>query len=118
MLTDLHNQGVQHLHYVHGAGDAEQAKMFDNMQRNNGKEGGHGYYNFKSMTAHPYGEGRAEGGSAEAKVGDETTYSGTQMKKAILNGEDDKVRAMAPSNLSDKQVNDLIINPVRASMGR
>jgi hypothetical protein len=25
---------------------------------------------------------------------------------------------MAPSNLSDKQVNDLIINPVRASMGR
>lgn len=118
VLTDLHNQGVQHLHYVHGAGDADQAKMFDNMQRNNDKEGGHGYYNFKSMTAHPYGEGRAEGGSAEAKVGDETTYSGTQMKKAILNGEDDKVRAMAPSNLSDKQVNDLIINPVRASMGR
>jgi hypothetical protein len=117
-LTDLHNQGVQHLHYVHGAGDAEQAKMFEGMQRNNGKEGPHGYYNFKSITAHPYGEGRAEGGSAEAQVGDETTYSGTQMKKAILNGEDDKVRAMAPSNLSDKQVNDLIINPVRASMGR
>jgi len=117
-LTDLYNQGVQHLHYVHGAGDAEQAKMFEGMQRNNGKEGPHGYYNFKSITAHPYGEGRAEGGKAEAQVGDESTYSGSQMKKAILNGEDDKARAMAPSTLSDKQVNDLIINPVRASMGR
>ena len=88
------------------------------MQRNNGKEGPHGYYNFKSITAHPYGEGRAEGGKAEAQVGDESTYSGSQMKKAIMNGEDDKARAMAPSTLSDKEVSDLIINPIRASMGR
>ena len=100
-LTDLYNNGVQHLHYVYGNGDAEQEKMFQAMQRNNGKEGPHGYYNFKSITGHPYGAGRAEGGKAEAQVGDETTYSGSQMKKAVMAGDYGKVRAMAPSSLSD-----------------
>ena len=45
----MHRQGVQHLHVVAGSDRHEEMKTL--LNKYNGKESGHGHYNFKSITA-------------------------------------------------------------------
>ena len=51
--ADLHKAGVQHLHVV--AGSDRHEEMHNLLHKYNGKESGHGHYNFKSITVHSSG---------------------------------------------------------------
>lgn len=92
-LSDLHNQGVNHLHLHVGS---DRADSFHKLIHDyNGKEGKHGYYNFKHITIHKVGDDRDEGSSGVSGA------SGTKMRQHAVAGNLPEFKKMAPSKMSD-----------------
>lgn len=83
-LSDLHKKGVTH---VMLAGGSDRAEQLNTIKDYNGKEGKHGYYNFKSITTVNTGE-RKQG------------VSGTDMRKHASNNDFASFRKGLPSKLA------------------
>jgi len=74
--SDLHKQGVSHLHFV---GGSDRKPMHELLQKYNGVEGKHGYYNFKSINFHSSGD-RDENAKGVAGI------SGTKLRELASSG--------------------------------
>ena len=83
-LSDLHKKGYTH---VILAGGSDRADELHRLKDYNGKEGKHGYYNFKSITTQNTGE-RKQG------------VSGTDMRKHASNNDFASFRKGLPSKLA------------------
>lgn len=83
-LSDLHSKGYTH---VILAGGSDRADELHRLKDYNGKEGKHGYYNFKSITTANTGE-RKQG------------VSGTDMRKHATNNDFASFRKSLPSRLA------------------
>ncbi|CAB4162331.1 hypothetical protein UFOVP787_31 [uncultured Caudovirales phage] len=105
-LSELHGKGVRNLHLVVGQDRVDQFK--DLINKYNGKEGPHGYFNFQNIKVHSAG-GRDP--DAEGIEG----VSGTGQRKHAMNNDFDSFRAGAPSHMSDEQAMSLM-HDVRNSM--
>ena len=101
-LSDLHSQGYKHLVLTSGE---DRVEDYERIKQYNGKEGKHGYYNFKSIKTASTGE---------RKPG----ISGTDMRKHAEAGNYEKFKSGLASNLrkNDKHAKD-IFNDVRHGMG-
>jgi predicted kinase len=86
--ADLHGQGYTHLVVAGGGDRAEEYKRLLNQY--NGKEGKHGFYNFKKITVTSTGE-RKSG------------VSGTDMRAHVKNNNFDSFRENLPSTLQNNQ---------------
>jgi predicted kinase len=106
--SNLHKKGVTHL-TVHVGSDrvAEFSKLLNTY---NGKEGKHGYYNFKKITIKPVGGERKDDGEGVESA------SGTAMRKHATSGNLDAFKKMAPSHMSDQHKEDMY-HDVRKGMG-
>ena len=83
-LSELHKQGYKH---VIIAGGSDRADEYNRLKDYNGKEGKHGYYNFKSITTASTGERKAG-------------VSGTDMRKHATNNDFSSFRKGLPSKLA------------------
>lgn len=83
-LSELHKQGY---HHVVIAGGEDRAHEYNKVKDYNGKEGKHGYYNFKSIKTASTGE-RKEG------------VSGTDMRKHAQNNDFHSFRKNLPTKLA------------------
>ena len=91
--SEAYKNGARHLHVV---GGSDREAFEDLLQRYNGKEGKHGYYNFDSIHFHRAGAERAEGGKAAAKIGDVSTYSASEARRAAAEGRKEDFERMTP----------------------
>lgn len=100
-LSDLHKKGYEHLILASGA---DRTEDYERIKQYNGKEGRHGFYNFKSIKIQSTGE-RKEG------------VSGTDMRKHAEAGNYEKFKSGLASNLAsnDKHAK-AIYNDVRKGM--
>jgi hypothetical protein len=101
-LSELHKQGYQH---VVIAGGSDRAEEYNRLKDYNGKEGKHGYYNFKSITTASTGERKAG-------------VSGTDMRKHATNNNFPSFRKGLPSKLAanEKHAKE-VFRDVRSGMG-
>lgn len=83
-LSNLHKQGYEH---VIIAGGEDRASEYNRVKDYNGKEGKHGYYNFKSIKTASTGERKAG-------------VSGTDMRKHAQNNDFESFRKNLPSKLA------------------
>lgn len=102
-LSDLHNKGVRNVHLV--VGQDRMHQFSDLINKYNGQEGPHGYFNFDNIRVHSAG-GRDP--DAEGVEG----VSGTSQRKHAMNNDFDSFRAGAPSRMNDVQAMSLM-NDVR-----
>jgi len=101
-LSDLHKQGYQH---VIIAGGSDRAEEYNRLKDYNGKEGKHGYYNFKSIKTVNTGE-RKQG------------VSGTDMRKHATNNDFASFRKGLPSKLAANEGHAKeLFHDVRSGMG-
>lgn len=84
--SDLHKQGYSHLIIAGGGDRAEEYKKLLNQY--NGKEGKHGYYNFKKITVASTGERKAG-------------VSGTDMRNHVKNNDLESFRKGLPSKIRE-----------------
>lgn len=84
--ADLHNQGYSHLIIAGGGDRADEYKKLLNTY--NGKEGRHGYYNFKKITVASTGERKAG-------------VSGTDMRNHVKNNDFHSFKQGLPSKIRD-----------------
>jgi hypothetical protein len=104
-VSQLHSKGVKNLHLVVGQ---DRVKQFqDLLQKYNGQEAAHGYFNFDNITVHSAG-GRDP--DAEGVEG----VSGTGQRKKVKDNDLEGFRAGAPSRMKDQHVADLF-NDIRNS---
>lgn len=99
----LHAKGVKNLHLVVGQDRVDQFKSL--LNKYNGQEGPHGYYNFDNITVHSAG-GRDP--DAEGIEG----VSGTAQRGHARAGDFEQFRAGAPSHMSDEHAASLM-NDIR-----
>jgi len=100
-VSQLHAKGVKNLHLVVGE---DRVKQFqDLLQKYNGQEAAHGYFNFDNITVHSAG-GRDP--DAEGVEG----ISGTLQRKKVKDNDLEGFRAGAPSRMQDQHVTDLFNN--------
>lgn len=93
-MSDLHNKGVRNMHLVVGQDRVDQ---FNNLlQRYNGQEGPHGYFNFDNINVH------SAGGRDPDAEGVEGVSGTSQRNHARLNNFEN-FRAGAPSRMNDDQ---------------
>ena len=92
--SQMHKQGYNHLHVMAGSDRAEEYKRLLNQY--NGKEGKHGYYNFKKISVHSTGERKAG-------------VSGTDMRNHVKNNDYDSFKNGLPSAIqaNDKHAKEL-----------
>lgn len=83
-LSNLHKQGYEH---VIIAGGEDRASEYNRVKDYNGKEGKHGYYNFKSIKTASTGERKAG-------------VSGTDMRKHAQNNDFESFRKNLPSRIA------------------
>jgi predicted nucleotidyltransferase len=76
----------------------------------NGKEGRHGYYNFKKITIHTVGKERSDEDTGVAGA------SGTKMRHHAASGNEKEFHKMAPSAMSTAHKHELY-KDVRHGMG-
>lgn len=100
----LHASGVRHL-VIHGGSDRRE--MADKIKEYNGKEGPHGYYKFDSISFRQHGGDRKDAGKAELDPNDESTYSGSNARKAVKAGDRATFHRIAPSTLSPEHKDEL-----------
>ena len=101
-LSDLHKQGYKH---VIIAGGSDRAEEYNRLKDYNGKEGKHGYYNFKSITTANTGERKAG-------------VSGTDMRKHATNNDFSSFRKGLPSKLAANEGHAReVFRDVRSGMG-
>jgi hypothetical protein len=84
--SDLHGQGYNHLIVAGGGDRAEEYKKLLNQY--NGKEGKHGYYNFKKITVASTGERKAG-------------VSGTDMRNHVKNNNFHAFKENLPANIKN-----------------
>lgn len=89
--SKLHGQGHQHLVIVAGSDRVDEYK--NNLEKYNGVEGKHGYYNFKSITVVPAGDKRDP--DAKGVEG----MSGTKMRKLARSGDTEGFAQGLPDSL-------------------
>jgi len=92
--SQMHKQGYNHLHVMAGSDRAEEYKRLLNQY--NGKEGKHGYYNFKKISVHSTGERKAG-------------VSDTDMRNHVKNNDYDSFKNGLPSAIqaNDKHAKEL-----------
>jgi len=101
-LSELHKQGYKH---VIIAGGSDRAEEYNRLKDYNGKEGKHGYYNFKSITTASTGERKAG-------------VSGTDMRKHATNNDFSSFRKGLPSKLAANEGHAReVFRDVRSGMG-
>lgn len=105
--SELHKQGVKHLHVVAGSDRTEEMDTL--LHKYNGHEGKHGSYNFKSITVHSSGERDPD---SEGVKG----MSASKMREHAAAGNKEKFHSGAPSKMSTKE-KDSMYNDVRKGMG-
>ena len=105
--ADMHNKGIKHLHVV--AGSDRQEEMHNLLHKYNGKESGHGHYNFKSITVHSSGQRDPD---AEGTTG----ISASKMREHAASGNEKAFHAGAPSSMSPEHKT-AMYNDVRKGMG-
>ena len=105
--AEMHKAGVQHLHVV--AGSDRHEEMHNLLHKYNGKESGHGHYNFKSITVHSSGERDPD---AEGTTG----ISASKMREHAASGNKKAFHAGAPSKMKPEH-KDSMYNDVRKGMG-
>jgi hypothetical protein len=99
--SELHGQGHNHLIIVAGSDRVPEYEKLLNQY--NGKEGKHGYYNFKKITVVPAGEERDS--KAEGVAG----WSGTAARKAVEGGDVSRMRQIGvPGHVSDEHFNQYV----------
>jgi hypothetical protein len=103
----MHKAGVQHLHVV--AGSDRQEEMHNLLHKYNGKESGHGHYNFKSINVHSSGERDPD---AEGTSG----VSGTKMREHAASGNEKAFHKGLPSKMKPEHKSALY-HDVRKAMG-
>lgn len=106
-LSNLHDQGVTHLH-LHVGSDRADA-FHDLIHKYNGQQSKHGHYNFKSITIHKVGKERSD------EADDVSGASGTKMRQHAASGNKEEFKKMAPSKMSDAHKEDMY-NDVRSGM--
>lgn len=84
----MHNQGYSHLIIAGGGDRADEYKRLLNQY--NGKEGRHGYYNFKKITVASTGERKAG-------------VSGTDMRNHVKNNDFHSFKAGLPSHMQNNE---------------
>lgn len=102
-VSQLHAKGVKNLHLVVGEDRVDQFRNL--LQKYNGQEAAHGYFNFDNITVHSAG-GRDP--DAEGVEG----ISGTLQRKKVKENDLEGFRAGAPSRMQDQHVTDLF-NDIR-----
>lgn len=97
-VSNLYKKGVRNLHVVVGDDRVDQFRNL--LQKYNGQEKDHGYYNFDNITVHSAGRRDPD---AEGMEG----VSGTRQRELARNGDFEGFRAGAPSAMNDQHVMNL-----------
>jgi predicted kinase len=99
----LHKQGYSHLVIAGGGDRSDEYKRLLNQY--NGKEGKHGYYNFKKITVASTGERKAG-------------VSGTDMRNHVKNNDFDSFKSNLPTNIqNNKKHASELFHDVKKGMG-
>jgi len=106
LASKLHKAGHTDLHMVVGSDRAE--SMNSTLQKYNGVQGPHGYYNFKSITVH-------SAGHRDPDAEDTGGLSATKMRQAVSSGDRSTFRSGLPDKI--KKHSDDIFNKVKSGMG-
>ena len=101
-----HAAGATHLHVV--AGSDRHEEMHNLLHKYNGKDSGHGHYNFKKITVHSSGERDPD---AEGTTG----ISASKMREHAASGNKAEFHKGAPSNMKPEH-KDAMYNDVRKGM--
>ena len=104
--SDLHDQGVTHLHF---AGGSDRKPMADLLQKYNGVKGAHGYYNFKKISFENAGE-RDEKAKGVAGV------SGTKLRELASSGKKEEFHSHLSSQMKPEHKDELY-HDLRKAMG-
>jgi hypothetical protein len=103
--SELHNQGVTHLHF---AGGSDRAPMAELLKKYNGVKGAHGYYNFKDISFENAGE-RDEKAKGVAGV------SGTKLRELAAAGKKQEFHSHLSSQMKPEHKDELY-NDLRKAM--
>jgi hypothetical protein len=101
-----HAAGATHLHVI--AGSDRHEEMHNLLHKYNGKDSGHGHYNFKKITVHSSGERDPD---AEGTTG----ISASKMREHAASGNKAEFHKGAPSNMKPEH-KDAMYNDVRKGM--
>jgi hypothetical protein len=105
--SELHKQGVTHLHVIAGSDRVPEMKAL--LHKYNGVKGAHGHYNFKKITVHSAG---ARDPDAEGTTG----MSASKMRAHAAAGNKEAFHAGAPSKMSTTHKEEMY-HDVRKGMG-
>ena len=105
--SDLHKQGVTHLHVVVGSDRVKEFK--DSLNKYNDVKGKHGHYNFKKITVHSAGHRDPD---AEGSEG----MSGTKMRGHAASGNYKEFKKGVPEHVADNHAKELY-HDTRKGMG-
>ncbi len=103
----MYAAGARHLHVVAGSDREEEYKKL--LSTYNGKDGKHGYYNFKSITIHSAGQRDPDAEGAEG-------MSASKMREHAASGNQKEFHSGLPSHMSDKDKS-AVYRDVRKAMG-
>lgn len=95
--SELHKQGVTHLHFV---GGSDRKPMHELLQKYNGVEGKHGYYNFKDIKFHSSGD-RDENAKGVAGI------SGTKLRELASSGKKAEFHSHLSSQMKPEHKDEL-----------
>jgi hypothetical protein len=103
--SELHNQGVTHLHF---AGGSDRAPMAELLKKYNGVKGAHGYYNFKNISFENAGK-RDENAKGVEGV------SGTKLRELASSGKKEEFHKHLSSQMKPEHKDELY-NDLRKAM--
>jgi hypothetical protein len=103
--SELHNQGVTHLHF---AGGSDRAPMAELLKKYNGVKGAHGYYNFKNISFENAGK-RDENAKGVEGV------SGTKLRELASSGKKEEFHSHLSSQMKPEH-KDALYNDLRKAM--
>ena len=103
----MYEAGARHLHVVAGSDREEEYKKL--LSTYNGKEGKHGYYNFKSITIHSAGHRDPDAEGAEG-------MSASKMREHAAAGNEKEFHSGLPNTMSTKDKSALF-HDLRKGMG-
>jgi hypothetical protein len=103
--SELHNQGITHLHF---AGGSDRAPMAELLKKYNGVKGAHGYYNFKDISFENAGQ-RDEKAKGIAGV------SGTKLRELAASGKKEEFHSHLSSQMKPEHKDELY-NDLRKAM--
>ena len=103
----MYDAGARHLHVVAGSDREEEYKKL--LSTYNGKEGKHGYYNFKSITIHSAGHRDPDAEGAEG-------MSASKMREHAASGNETEFHKGLPDTMSKKDKS-AVYHDVRKGMG-